>query len=52
METRELLKLAFYNMAADFYLRLSSRYSAKASLLYNKASVYVEKQKEILNEHE
>ena len=52
MGTGELLKLSFYNMAADFYIRLSSRHSAKASLLCNKAKVYIEKQKEIFNKHE
>lgn len=51
METRELLKLSFYNKAADFYLRLSYRHSAKASLLYNKAKACVEKQKEIFNKY-
>jgi hypothetical protein len=49
MTTKELLKYAFYNMAADFYLRLSSRHLTKATLLDHKAAVYVEKQKEILN---
>ena len=47
--TKELLKYAFYNMAADFYLRLSSRHLIKATLLDDKAAIYVEKQKEILN---
>lgn len=52
METRELLKLAFYVMAANFYLRRSSRHLTKATLLDHKAEAYVEKQKEILNKYE
>ena len=51
MQTKELLKYAFYNMAADFYLRLSSRHLTKATLFDHKAAFYVEKQKEILNKH-
>ena len=50
MKTKELLKYAFYNVAADFYLRLSSRHLTKATLLEHKAAVCVEKQKEILNQ--
>ena len=52
METKELLKLSFYNMAADFYHRLSYRHLTKATLLKDKAKAYVEKQKEIFNKHE
>jgi hypothetical protein len=52
VETKELLKYAFYNFAAKFYLRLSSRLFTKVTLLDHKAKVYVEKQKEILNKHE
>ena len=52
MGTKELLKYAFYNMAADFYLRLSSRHLTKATLLDNKAAVYVEKQKELLRKYQ
>lgn len=51
MGTRELLKLAFYNMVADFYLRLSSRHLTKATLLDHKAEAYGEKQKEILKRY-
>lgn len=49
METRALLKMAFYNVVSSFYLRLSSRHLTKATLLNDKAEIYVEKQKEILN---
>lgn len=48
METKELLKLAFYVMAANFYLTRSSRCLTKATLLDHKAEDYVEKQKSIL----
>lgn len=48
METRELLKLAFYVMAANFYLMRSSRHLTKSTLLDHKADAYVEKQKSIL----
>lgn len=48
METRELLKLAFYVMAANFYRLRSSRHLTKTTLLDHKAEDYVEKQKEIL----
>jgi hypothetical protein len=51
MGTKELLKYAFYVMAANFYLMRSSRHSTKATLLDHKAEAYVEKQKEILNKH-
>lgn len=51
METKELLKLSFYNMAADFYIRLSSRHLTKATLLDHKAEAYIEKQKEILKRY-
>ena len=51
MTTKELLKYAFYNVAADFYLKLSFRHLTKATLLDHKAAVYVEKQKEILDKH-
>jgi hypothetical protein len=51
METRELLKLAFYVMAANFYLMRSSRHLTKATLLDHKAEAYVEKQKEILKRY-
>jgi hypothetical protein len=51
METRELLKLAFYVMAANFYLMRSSRHLTKATLLDHKAEDYVEKQKEILSKY-
>lgn len=51
METRELLKLAFYVMAANFYLMRSSRHLTKAALLDHKAEDYVEKQKAIINKH-
>ena len=44
MKTSEILKLAFYNIAADFYLRLSYRHITKATLLNNKAEAYMEKQ--------
>lgn len=47
MTTKELLKYAFYNVAADFYLRLSSRHLTKATLLNDKAEAYVEKQRAI-----
>ena len=47
METRALLKLAFYNFAIYFYLRLSSRHLTKATLLNDKAEAYVEKQRAI-----
>ena len=49
METKELLKYAYYNFVAECYLRRSSRLITKASLLDHKAEVYIEKQKEILN---
>ena len=49
MKTKELLKYVYYNIVAEFYLRLSSRHLTKATLLDHKAAVYVEKQKEILN---
>lgn len=45
--TRTLLKLAFYNFVATFYLRLSSRHLAKSTLLNDKAEVYMEKQRAI-----
>lgn len=51
MGTRELLKLAFYVMAANFYLMRSSRHLTKATLLDHKAEAYVEKQKEILKRY-
>lgn len=47
METRELLKLAFYVMAANFYLMRSSRHLTKATLLNDKAKAYIEKQRAI-----
>ena len=47
MTTKELLKYAFYNVAADFYLMLSSRHITKATLLNDKAEAYVEKQRAI-----
>lgn len=49
MKTNELLKIMYYNIVAEFYLRLSSRLFTKVTLLDHKAKVYVEKQKEILN---
>ena len=51
MGTKELLKLAFYVMAANFYLMRSSRHLTKATLLDHKAEAYVEKQKEILKRY-
>lgn len=52
MGTKELLKYVFYNMAADFYLILSSRHLTKATLLDHKAEAYVEKQKELLRKYQ
>ena len=52
METRELLKYAFYNFVAECYLRLSFRLITKAALLDHKAEVYVEKQKAILRKYQ
>lgn len=52
METRELLKLAFYVMAANFYLRRSSRHLTKVTLLDHKTEAYVEKQKAILSKYQ
>ena len=49
MTTKELLKYVYYNIVAEFYLRVSSRFLSIATLLDHKAEVYVEKQKEILN---
>jgi hypothetical protein len=51
MGTKELLKYVYYNLVAEFYLRVSSRFLSIATLLDHKAAVYVEKQKEILNKH-
>ena len=45
MGARALLKLAFYNFISSFYLRLSFRHLAKATLLNDKAMAYIEKQK-------
>ena len=45
METRALLKMAFYNIVASFYFRLSSRHLTKATLLNDKAEAYIEKQR-------
>lgn len=47
METRALLKLAFYNMAARLCLIRSSRHLTKSTLLNDKAEAYIEKQKAI-----
>lgn len=52
METRDLLKQAFYVMAANFYLMRSSRHLTKATLLDHKAEAYVEKQKAILRKYQ
>ena len=52
MGTMELLKYAFYNFVAEFYLRLLSRLFTKVTLLDHKAKVYVEKQKAILRKYE
>ena len=49
MEAMKLFRPKFYGFMAKSYLRLSSRFITKATLLEHKASVYVEKQKEILN---
>ena len=49
MTTKELLKYVYYNIVAEFYLRVLSRFLSIATLLDHKAAVYVEKQKEILN---
>lgn len=51
METKELLKYVYYNIVAEFYLRVSSRFLSIATLLDHKAEAYVEKQKEIINKH-
>lgn len=52
MGTRVLLKLAFYNFVASFYLRLSSRHLTKATLLDDKAEAYMEKQKAIMRKYQ
>jgi hypothetical protein len=49
MEAMKLFRPKFYGFMAEFYLRLSSRFITKATLLEHKAEIYVEKQKEILN---
>jgi hypothetical protein len=51
METREVLKLAFYNMEARLCLIRSSRHLTKSTLLNDKAVAYMEKRKAILNKH-
>lgn len=45
----KLFRPKFYGFMAKSYLRLSSRFITKATLLDHKAAIYVEKQKEILN---
>jgi hypothetical protein len=52
MGTKELLKYVYYNLVAEFYLRVSSRFLSIATLLDHKAEVYVEKQKEILRKYQ
>lgn len=52
METRELLKLAFYVTAANLYIMRSSRHLTKATLLDHKVEVYLEKQKAILRKYQ
>lgn len=51
MTTNELLKYVYYNIVAEFYLRVSSRFLSIATLLDHKAEAYVEKQKAIINKH-
>jgi hypothetical protein len=52
METKQLLKYVYYNIVAEFYLRVSSRFLSIATLLDHKAEVYVEKQKAILRKYQ
>lgn len=49
MESMKLFRPKFYGFMAKSYLRLSSRHLIKATLLDDKAAIYIEKQKEILN---
>ena len=52
MKTKELLKYVYYNIVAEFYLRVSSRFLSIATLLDHKAEAYVEKQKELLRKYQ
>jgi hypothetical protein len=52
MGTKELLKYVYYNIVAEFYFRVSSRFLSIATLLDHKAEVYVEKQKAILRKYQ